>query len=63
MIIKYKGKPYEIIDELEPGEMELDMLTEKDNLEDTIEFPNNFLEQTMQFDNLKEQIDKESNNE
>lgn len=52
--VMYNGKEIELVDELEVGYMELDMLTNDDklfnNLEDTIELKPLNLEHTMEFD-------------
>lgn len=47
--VKYNGEYIELCDELEPGYLELDLLTEEDKvdeLEDTKEFNFNSLEDT-----------------
>lgn len=46
MLIKYHGKLCEIDTTLEEGAKEFDLLQDDVNLEDTIEFPKNFLEDT-----------------
>lgn len=53
MIIKYHGKSFEAINTLEDGEKELDLLEDNVNLEDTMEFSNNFLENTLNLNELK----------
>lgn len=53
MVIKYHGKQYEAVSELEDGEEELDLF-EDGHLEKTMEFSNELLERTM---DLKSTID------
>ena len=53
MIINYHGKKYEIATEVEDGEEELDLfINDNEDLEKTIEFPNEFLENTLDLKNV-----------
>lgn len=50
MLIKYHGQLCEIDTTLEDGAKEFDLFQKEDNLEDTMEFSNNLLEDTIKID-------------
>lgn len=63
MLIKYHGKLCEIDTTLEEGTKEFDLLQDNVNLEDTIEFPNNLLEDTttLDIDEIKKAVEDKEN--
>ena len=64
--VKYNGKEINLASKLEKGEEELDILIDDKNAEDTIEIPNEYLEDTLDLSKMSNELNKlemEKNNE
>lgn len=56
--VKYNGKEINLASKLEKGEEELDILIDDKNAEDTIEIPNEYLEDTLDLSKMSNELNK-----
>lgn len=56
--VKYNGKEINLASKLEKGEEELDILINDKNAEDTIEIPNEYLEDTLDLSKMSNELNK-----